>query len=79
MSPLSVIQESASTSQKGTQQKVSDTRSVHMSKQELSRAQILRELDEGRIKQRHAAEQLKLSVRQVKRLLKTYRHLGDEG
>jgi Trp operon repressor len=50
-----------------------------MSKQELSRAQILRELDEGRIKQRHAAEQLKLSVRQVKRLLKTYRHLGDEG
>jgi hypothetical protein len=58
---------------------VSDTRSVHRSKQELSRTQVLRELDEGRIKQRHAAEQLKRSVRQVKRLLKTDRHLGDEG
>ncbi len=50
-----------------------------MSQKELSRAQVLRQLDEGRIKQRAAAEQLHLSVRQVKRLLKTYRRTGAPG
>ena len=50
-----------------------------MSKQELSRAQVLRQLDEGRIKQRHAAEQLNLCVRQVKRLLSAYRRFGPQG
>jgi hypothetical protein len=50
-----------------------------MSKKELSRAQVLRQLDEGRIKQSHAAEQLNLSVRQIKRLLSTYRHFGPQG
>lgn len=49
-----------------------------MSTKERSRAHVLRQLDEGRIKQRHAAKQLNLSVRQVKRLLKAYRRLGDE-
>jgi len=58
---------------------VSDTRSVHMSKQERSRAQVLRDLDEGRIKRRCAAQQLNLSVRQIIRLLKIYRRCGDEG
>lgn len=67
------------TSQKGTEQKVSDTRSVHMSQQERSRAQVLRDLDEGRIKRRHAAQRLKLSTRQITRLLKSYRRFGDEG
>jgi hypothetical protein len=52
---------------------------LHMSKKELSRAQVLRQLDEGRIKQRQAAVQLNLSVRQIKRLLRTYRHAGTEG
>jgi len=50
-----------------------------MSKQERSRAQVLRDLDEGRIKRRYAAQQLNLSVRQITRLLKTYRRFGDEG
>jgi hypothetical protein len=52
---------------------------LHMSQQERSRAQVLRDLDEGRIKRRRAAQQLNLSVRQVIRLLKTYRRFGDEG
>lgn len=50
-----------------------------MSQKELSRAQVLRQLDEGRLKQRAAAEQLQVSVRQVKRLLKTYRRAGAAG
>lgn len=52
---------------------------LQMSQQERSRAQVLRDLDEGRIKRRHAAERLNLSVRQIIRLLKTYRRLGDAG
>ena len=50
-----------------------------MSKQERSRAQVLRELDEGRIRRRPAAQQLNLSVRQIIRLLKISRRFGDEG
>ena len=50
-----------------------------MSHQELNRAQVLRQLDEGRIRQRQAAEQLQLSVRQIKRLLKVYRREGARG
>lgn len=50
-----------------------------MSKQELGRAQVLRQLDEGRLKQRQAAQQLNLSLRQIKRLLKAYRSVGAEG
>jgi transposase len=50
-----------------------------MNYRERSRAHVLRDLDEGRLKQRHAAQQLNLSVRQVMRLLKTYRRFGDEG
>ena len=50
-----------------------------MSKKELSRAQVIHQLDEGRIKQRHAAKQLNLSIRQIKRLLKVYRRTGPEG
>lgn len=47
-----------------------------MSKQELNRAQVLRALDEGQIKQKQASEQLGVSVRQVKRLLQAYRRGG---
>ena len=50
-----------------------------MSKKELSRAQVLRQLDEGRLKQRQAATQLNLSPRQIRRLLNTYRRDGAEG
>jgi transposase len=52
---------------------------LQMSQKELSRVQVLHQLDEGKIKQRHAAEQLNLSLRQVKRLLKAYRRSGAEG
>jgi hypothetical protein len=47
-----------------------------MSHQELDRAQVLRALDEGHLKQAQASEQLGLSVRQIKRLLKAYRRDG---
>ena len=39
----------------------------------------MRQLEAGQIKQRHAAAQLDLSLRQIKRLLKTYRRVGDSG
>ncbi len=52
---------------------------LQMSQKELSRAQVLHQLDEGRIHQYQAAEQLNLSVRQIKRLLKAYRRAGAEG
>lgn len=47
-----------------------------MSKQELDRAQVLRALDEGNLKQRQAGERLGLSVRQIQRLLNAYRRDG---
>ncbi|MBI3737777.1 MAG: ISNCY family transposase [Chloroflexi bacterium] len=52
---------------------------LHMSKKELSRTQVIRQLDEGHIKQHHAAEQLNVSIRQIKRLLKAYRRFGNQG
>ena len=50
-----------------------------MSKKELGRAQVLRQLDEGRLKQRQTATQLNLSLRQIRHLLKTYRRAGPAG
>ena len=50
-----------------------------MSQKEFGRAQVVRQLDEARINQRQAAEQLNLSRRQIKRLLKAYRQSGPEG
>lgn len=50
-----------------------------MSKQELTRLEVLQRLDEKRLKQRVAAEQLGVSVRHVKRLLRTYRKTGAAG
>ncbi len=47
-----------------------------MSQPELNRAQVLRALDEGQLKQRQASEQLGVSRRQIKRLLKAYRRDG---
>ena len=52
---------------------------LQMSRQELDRVQVLRHLDEGKIKARHAADQLNLSIRQIKRLLKTFRREGALG
>ena len=50
-----------------------------MSKQELSRLEVLQRLEEKRMKQHEAAEQLGVSVRQVKRLLRIYRQEGIAG
>lgn len=52
---------------------------LHMSQKELGRTQVMRQLEEGQLKQRQAAEHLGLSVRQIKRLVKLYRRLGAPG
>jgi hypothetical protein len=49
---------------------------VTMSKEELSRLEIMERLEERRMIQRTAAEILGVSVRQVKRLLRAYRCEG---
>jgi transposase len=51
---------------------------LQMSRKELDRAQVMRQLDERQIKARHAAEQLGLSIRQIRRLIKVYRREGAE-
>ena len=50
-----------------------------MSQKELTRLEVMKRLQEKRMKQREAAEVLGLSVRQVKRLLKRYREAGSAG
>jgi transposase len=50
-----------------------------MSKEELSRLEVMERLQEKRMGQRTAAEVLGLSVRQVKRLLRAYREKGAAG
>lgn len=52
---------------------------VTMSKEELSRLEVMEHLDERRMIQRTAAEILGVSVRQVKRLLRAYRSEGAAG
>lgn len=50
-----------------------------MSEKELKRLEVMKRLEEKRIRQPEAANQLGISIRQVKRLLKTYREKGAEG
>jgi transposase len=50
-----------------------------MSKKELNRLEVLQRVDEKRMKQKAAAEQLETSERQVKRLLRKYRQDGANG
>jgi transposase len=50
-----------------------------MSKEELSRLEVMERLDERRMRQRTAGEVLGVSVRQVKRLLRAYRCEGAAG
>jgi len=52
---------------------------ITMSQKELNRVGPLQNLAAGKITQRQAAEQLDLSVRQVRRLLKRYRDAGEAG
>lgn len=53
---------------------MSDT--LLLTKEELGRVQVLEQLKAKTIKQRQAAQQLNLSVRQVKRLLRAFRRQG---
>jgi transposase len=50
-----------------------------MSKEELRRLEVMQRLDEKRLRQKAAAEQLGVSERQVKRLLRAYRREGAVG
>ncbi len=52
---------------------------VSMSKEELDRLGVMKQLQEKRINQKTAAAELGVSVRQVKRLLRAYRQAGVSG
>ncbi len=52
---------------------------ITMSKQELTRLEIIQKVTEKRMKQHQAAEQLNLTTRQIKRLCKTYNEIGAPG
>jgi len=52
---------------------------VTMSKEEMHRLEVMKQLQEKRMNQRTAAEELGVSVRQVKRLLQAYRRQGASG
>ena len=52
---------------------------LQMSPKELSRLEVMQKLEEKRMRQKQAARILKLSVRQVKRLLRAYRDQGAQG
>jgi len=50
-----------------------------MSKQELTRLEIMQRLQDKRLTQKEAAEMLKLSPRQIKRLFRAYQRQGAQG
>lgn len=52
---------------------------LQMSPKELSRLEVMQKLEEKRMRQKQAARNLGLSVRQVKRLLRAYRDHGAQG
>jgi hypothetical protein len=52
---------------------------ITLSQGELNRLAVVRAIVEGRLKQRQAAEQLGLSARQLKRLVRRYRREGAAG
>lgn len=52
---------------------------ISMSKKEVERITVMNNLLEKRIKQKHAARMLDISVRQVRRILKRYKKEGSEG
>lgn len=56
-----------------------DRETIAMSHRELDRVGVIRKLVNRELRQRNAARQLGVSVRQVKRLLKAYRQAGAAG
>jgi transposase len=49
---------------------------LKMSEKELTRLEVMKRLEEKRMRQREAADRMGVSVRYVKRLLKAYRENG---
>ena len=54
-------------------------RTYMMSRKELDRAGVIRQVDEKKLKQGQAATQLGITARQVRRLVKRYRTKGEVG
>lgn len=52
---------------------------LEMSARERERAHVIRQVSDRKLGQRRAAELLGLGVRQVKRLVASYRRRGDRG
>ena len=52
---------------------------LDMSSKEMSRLEVMQRLEEKRLRQKEGAEMLGVSVRQVKRLRRAYRHRGAQG
>jgi transcriptional regulator with GAF, ATPase, and Fis domain len=52
---------------------------VLMSSKEMDRIQVLKQLHTGQLSQRKAADLLRLSTRQIRYLLRSYRVAGDKG
>ncbi|MEK6647566.1 MAG: helix-turn-helix domain-containing protein, partial [Candidatus Firestonebacteria bacterium] len=52
---------------------------IRMSQKELLRLHVLHQVFDKQIKQREAAEKLKISERQIRRIVKRVRKEGDEG
>jgi transposase len=52
---------------------------ITMSSKEISRLEVMQKLDEKRLRQKEASTILGVSVRQIKRLLKSYRREGAKG
>jgi len=58
---------------------MNDKRLLLMTKRELSRLDVIKDVLKKRITQKNAARQLNLSIRQVKRVVKRVKQDGDEG
>jgi transposase len=52
---------------------------LEMTTKEISRLEVMQKLEEKRLSQKEASTILGVSVRQIKRLLKSYRREGDKG
>ena len=50
-----------------------------MSKKEVTRLEVMQRIEAKRLKQKKAAEMLRVSERHIRRLLRAYRQLGTEG
>ena len=56
-----------------------DRETIAMSHKEIDRVGVIRKVVDGEMKQRAAAKQLDLSVRQIKRLARAMRQAGPPG